>query len=203
MRSGVKMIEYVKSSEHFEDLKTKNNDLLIVLFYTDTSDKSKMALKVMEEFSEDNKDTYVCAVNAAKVKGIHTIYGISTVPTVLVIKSGKPSKIVYGVQSKEYYQRLLYEVPLAVSGSDGENRKSHNVVVYTSPSCPWCSTVKSYLMKNRIYFREVDISRDQGAAQELVRRSGQMGVPQTDIDGDIVVGFDKSKLDSLLGIRNN
>ncbi|OPX30802.1 MAG: glutaredoxin [Candidatus Omnitrophica bacterium 4484_171] len=197
------MIEYVKSSGHFEELKTKNKDFLMVLFYTDASDKSKTALKVMEEFSEENKDVYVCAVNAAKVKDIHTIYGISTVPTVLAIKNGKPSKIVYGPQSKEYYQRLLYDVPAAVSGSDGESRKSHNVVVYTSSSCPWCSTVKSYLMKNRIYFREVDISRDQGAAQELVRRSGQMGVPQTDIDGNIVVGFDQAKLDSFLGIKNN
>jgi len=197
------MIKYVKNNKHFEELKTKNKNFLIVLFYTDTSDKSKTALKVMEEFSEENKDIYACAVNAAKVKDIHTIYGISTVPTVLVIKNGKPSKIVYGLQSKEYYQRLLYDVPVAASGSDGENRKTHNVVVYTSSSCPWCSTVKSYLMKNRIYFREVDISRDQQAAQELVRRSGQMGVPQTDIDGNIVVGFDQSKLDSFLGIKNN
>ena len=51
-------------------------------------------------------------------------------------------------------------------------------------------------------FREVDISRDERAAQELVRRSGQMGVPQTDIDGRIVVGFDKARLDELLGIES-
>jgi len=195
------MIE-VKDSKHFEELK-KDKDFLVILFYTEASDKSKTALKVMEEFSKENKDIYVCALNPAKVKDIHTIYGISTVPTVLVIKKGKPSKIVYGVQSKEYYQRLLFDVPLVASGSSGESRRSHNVVVYTSSSCPWCSTVKSYLMKNRIYFREVDVSRDQQAAERLVRRSGQMGVPQTDIDGNIVVGFDKPKLDSLLGIKNN
>jgi len=57
-------------------------------------------------------------------------------------------------------------------------------------------------MKNHIVFREVDISCDEKAAQDLVRRSGQMGVPQTDIDGRIVVGFDKQKLDAILGIRN-
>ena len=51
-------------------------------------------------------------------------------------------------------------------------------------------------------FREVDISRDERAAQELVRKSGQMAVPQTDIDGKIVVGFDKVRLNSLLGIKN-
>ena len=196
-------MEYIKNSGHFKEIKEKNDKLLLVLFYTDTSDKSKAALKVLDELTKDNKDVYVCAVNAGKVRDIHPLYGINTVPTVLVIKDGKLSKVVYGLQSKEYYERLLYDIPLAVSGSEEESRPSHNVVVYTSSSCPWCSTVKSYLMKNRIYFREVDVSRDQQAAQEMVRRSGQMGVPQTDIDGNIVVGFDKPKLDDLLGIRNN
>ena len=196
-------MEYVKSSEHFKEIKEKDAKLLLVLFYTDASEKSKAALKVLDEFGRNNEGIYVCAVNAGKVRDIHPVYGINTVPTVLVIKDGKLSKAVYGLQSKEYYERLLYNVPLAVSGSEGESRPSHNVVVYTSSSCPWCSTVKSYLMKNRIYFREVDVSRDQQAAQEMVRRSGQMGVPQTDIDGNIVVGFDKPKLDDLLGIRNN
>ncbi|OQX82887.1 MAG: hypothetical protein B6D53_03555 [Candidatus Omnitrophica bacterium 4484_49] len=51
-------------------------------------------------------------------------------------------------------------------------------------------------------FRKVDISRDERAAQELVRKSGQMAVPQTDIDGKIVVSFDKVRLNSLLGIKN-
>ncbi len=51
-------------------------------------------------------------------------------------------------------------------------------------------------------FREVDISRDERATQELVRKGGQMAVPQTDIDGKIVVGFDKVRLNSLLGIKN-
>ena len=49
-------------------------------------------------------------------------------------------------------------------------------------------------------FRDVDVSRDQHAAQEIMRRSGQTGAPQTDIDGQLIVGFDQARIDKLLGI---
>lgn len=194
------MIEQVESKEHFEELKNKNKDFFIAVFYTETSEKSKKALEILERFKEENKDIALCSVNASLVKDIHPLYGINTVPTVLVFKGGKVSKVIYGVQSKQYYEMLLYEVPL--KETEGEKKRKFNrVVVYTSTSCPWCNTVKAHLMKYRIPFREVDISRDERAAQELVRRSGQMAVPQTDIDGRIVVGFDKARLNSLLGIQ--
>jgi glutaredoxin len=57
------------------------------------------------------------------------------------------------------------------------------------------------LRKNRVPFTDVDVSRDPNAAEELVRRTGQQGVPQTDIDGEIVVGFDKKRINELLEIQ--
>jgi glutaredoxin-like YruB-family protein len=74
--------------------------------------------------------------------------------------------------------------------------------VYSSPLCSWCNTLKSYLRKNRIRFTDIDISRDKRAADELVKRSGQMSTPQTDINGEIIVGFDKNKINKLLEIKN-
>jgi glutaredoxin len=56
------------------------------------------------------------------------------------------------------------------------------------------------LRQNRISFTDIDISHDEKAAQNLVRRSGQQGVPQTEINGQIVVGFDQPKLKKLLEI---
>lgn len=61
-----------------------------------------------------------------------------------------------------------------------EGKTPKSVTVYTSPSCSWCHTLKSYLRKNQVRFGEVDISRDQRAAEELVRRSGQQGVVETE-----------------------
>jgi glutaredoxin-like YruB-family protein len=72
--------------------------------------------------------------------------------------------------------------------------------VFTTPTCPWCQRAKSYLRSKSIPFKEVDVSRDQQAARDLVRRTGQMGVPVIEIDGRTVVGFDQRQVDRLLGL---
>ena len=76
------------------------------------------------------------------------------------------------------------------------------VIVYSGPGCPACGVLKTYLRRHGVAFREVDISRDPRAAERIARRSGQMAVPQTDINGRLVVGFDQAKLDRLLGIQS-
>lgn len=77
----------------------------------------------------------------------------------------------------------------------------HRVLVFTTPSCPWCRRAKAYLRERRVPFREVDVSRDAAAARDLVRRTGQMGVPVIQIDGRPIVGFDRPQIDHLLGLR--
>ncbi len=77
---------------------------------------------------------------------------------------------------------------------------THRVIVFTTPTCPWCQRAKSYLRSKSIPFKEVDVSRDQQAARELVRRTGQLGVPVIEIDGRAVVGFDQRQVDRLLGL---
>lgn len=75
-----------------------------------------------------------------------------------------------------------------------------SVIVYSTPSCPWCIRVKQFLKENNVLFLDWDVSVDQLAAEEMVKKSGQMGVPVLDIDGQIVVGFDKEKIKQLLNI---
>ena len=195
-------IEEIQNKNHLNKLKKENNDFIIILFYTDSSEKSKKAFETLKKVKSENPKAPIFGVNASKVKDIHPIYGINMVPAVLILKNEKISNIIYGVHDKNYYETLLHDNhSFAVSRKDAKKR--HRVVVYTSSTCSWCGAVKSYLKKNHISFREVDISRDEKAGQDLIRRSGQMGVPQTDIDGKIVVGFDKAKLDAILGIRND
>lgn len=78
--------------------------------------------------------------------------------------------------------------------------RRHRVLVFTTSSCPWCTKVKSYLRQRGVPFREVDIGRDAAAARDLVRRTGQTGVPVVEIDGKPVVGFDRRAIDRLLGL---
>jgi glutaredoxin-like YruB-family protein len=72
------------------------------------------------------------------------------------------------------------------------------VTVYTTPSCTFCTKVKKYLKENRITFKEHNIQKDQRKAEEMVRKSGQMGVPVLDVHGKIIVGFDVSKIEKAL-----
>ncbi|MFA5500011.1 MAG: glutaredoxin domain-containing protein [Candidatus Omnitrophota bacterium] len=75
-----------------------------------------------------------------------------------------------------------------------------NVKVYSTPTCPYCIRVKQFLKENAVNFKDIDVSSDQDAAQEMIKRSGQMGVPVVDIDGELIVGFDKEKIKKTLGI---
>lgn len=77
-----------------------------------------------------------------------------------------------------------------------------NVTIYTSPTCHFCHLAKDFLNTNNITFTERDVASDPTAIQEAVAKSGQMGVPVIDIDGDIVLGFDEPKLRELLEIKN-
>lgn len=74
-----------------------------------------------------------------------------------------------------------------------------NVIVYSTPTCPWCTRVKDYLNMKEVQFKEINVAYDKEGAMEMIRKSGQRGVPVIDVDGTIVIGFDKAKLDGLLG----
>ena len=73
-----------------------------------------------------------------------------------------------------------------------------NVTVYTTPTCPYCNMVKQFLSQRGIRFIEKDVSVDQAAAVNMVRRTGQQGVPVTEIDNQFVIGFDRPRLEQLL-----
>lgn len=75
------------------------------------------------------------------------------------------------------------------------------VKVYSTPTCPYCKIAKQFLADKQIAFEDVDVSKDQAAAQEMINKSGQMGVPVIDIEGKIIVGFDKGSIARELGIQ--
>ncbi len=80
-------------------------------------------------------------------------------------------------------------------------KKQPRVIIFTTPTCTYCRAAKRYLRQRGIRFKDVDVSRDPAAARDMVRRSGQSGVPVLDIGGKIVVGFNREKIDRLLGLK--
>lgn len=72
------------------------------------------------------------------------------------------------------------------------------VKVYTTPTCPYCTMVKGFLRANNVDFEELNVAVDRNAAIEMVKRSGQMGVPVVDVNGTIIVGFDSGAIAKAL-----
>ncbi len=81
-----------------------------------------------------------------------------------------------------------------------ETKPQPHVIVFSTPTCSFCNMAKRYFREKGIKFKDVDVSRDPIATRDMVRRSGQQGVPVIDIGGKIVVGFDRVKIDKYLGI---
>lgn len=74
------------------------------------------------------------------------------------------------------------------------------ITIYSTQTWPWCTKVKDYLNSKDVSYEDYDVAKNREKAIEMVNKSGQQGVPVLDIDGDIVVGFDQKKIDSLLGL---
>lgn len=73
--------------------------------------------------------------------------------------------------------------------------------VFSTVGCPYCIALKMFLKEKNIEFEDIDVSKDEKVLEEMIKKSGQMGVPVIDIDGQIVVGFDKEKISKLLHIN--
>jgi len=191
-------MHWISDRRHFDELQEKH-DSLVLFFYGAFSEPARRALLEVEKFTRDNEDVPAFGIDVQKVKGLHKEFGVENVPTVVVLKSGRAAQSLEGVRSARFYSIALAGLAPSRPGEKPE-RRPKRVMVYSGQGCPPCGMLKSYLRGHSIAFREVDISRDERAARMLVRRSGQMAVPQTDIDGRLVVGFDRGKLDRLLGI---
>lgn len=166
-----------------------------LMLYKKGSETSDCAIKNLKMVDENN--LIVCTADVSQVRDIHEKYGIKTVPSLLAFEKGVFQNVVKGCNNPDFY-RSFFENTTYETDENAPRQKS--VTVYSTPSCSWCNTLKSHLRKNNIRFSDVDVSADPSLAEELVRKSGQQGVPQTEIDGEIIVGFDKTRINRLLGI---
>ena len=78
--------------------------------------------------------------------------------------------------------------------------KSNKVKIYSTSTCPWCVKTKEFLKANNVKYDDVNVGTDEKARNEMLEKSGQLGVPVTDVNGTIIVGYDKEALKKALGI---
>ena len=168
-----------------------------LFLYKPDNEKCLCAYSNIDEIITDELPVF--SADVSYVKDIHIVYGIDSVPSLLIFEDGAFRNVIKGCHESSYYEALFNnDFFLAYQAAD--NNVSKRVTVYSTPTCSWCNTLKTWLKKNNISYTDIDVSRDEKAADDLVRRSGQQGVPQTDINGQIVVGFNQPKLKELLGI---
>jgi len=74
----------------------------------------------------------------------------------------------------------------------------HEVIVYSTTVCPWCHKAKEFLKEHKVAFKDINVGEDRQKAQEMIEKSGQMGVPVLDIDGEIIIGFDVERIKEAL-----
>jgi len=75
------------------------------------------------------------------------------------------------------------------------------VKVYTTPTCPYCAMAKDFLKKHGVAFEEIDVASNRRAAMEMIKKSGQMGVPVLEIGGEMIVGFDREAIKKALKLE--
>ncbi len=178
----------------------KASDKIWLLLYKKGAPLSDCAIKNFEEVASRIEGPFLCTADVNSAKDIHSEYGIDTVPTLMMFTQNGLRKVIKGCHQPEQFETFINE-KTATGNATASDKASKKVVVYTTPTCSWCTAVKRHLDANGIAYREINVAADAKAAEAMVQKSGQQGVPQTEINGQIVVGFDKSKINSLLGIN--
>lgn len=189
----------MKKIESLSELKKelKINQKTYLLLYKSGSEAGECAYNNIYNLKDCEAEVLTADVNF--VRDIHGEYSVKTVPVLLDFESGNLKNVYKGCNDENFYKSLMSNKIYASKATDNEV-KQPSVTVYSTPSCSWCTRLKNYLKENSVKFRDVDVSKDQKAAEAMVKRSGQQGVPQSIIAGQVIVGFDKPKIDKLLGL---
>ena len=175
----------------------KNHDRLSLLLYKKGSEQSDCAYK---NLTQVDVDTDVFVADVSKVRDIHPEYGITSAPSFLEFKGDKLLNVYKGCHEKNFFKNILQNAVYKSAAGD-EEQPQKRVTVYSTPTCSWCNRLKTYFDMKGVRYTDIDVSKDQRAAEEMVKKSGQQGVPQTDINGEIIVGFDQKRIDTLLGLK--
>jgi len=178
----------------YKDIEQAADNKKFILFYKKRTPNSDCAYSTLSKVA----DGKVLTVDVNKVRDVHQHFGVNSVPSFVVVKGDKVENIIKGCQTTNYYDQIIHERKPSYTTADGKPQK--RVTVYSTPTCTFCNKLKRYFNKHGIKYTDIDVSRNQQAAMEMARKSGQRGVPQTEIDGQIIVGFDTAKLSGLLNI---
>jgi thioredoxin 1 len=186
------------SNQEFKNEVADFKGVVVADFYADWCAPCKMLSPMLEKLSEENTDSQVkyVKINVDQEQQLAGMFGIQGIPTVLVFKDGQIFDEKVGVAPRDSYLKAVAEAK--------EYQKPEGpaeVIVYTTPSCPYCHMVKSYFDDRKVAYTEIDVAKDEAAAMQMIERSGKSGVPQILINNQMVVGFNKPLINMLLNLN--
>lgn len=191
-------ITTMQAIKNLNEIQLTTADYFVFVFKSG-SEQSQCALENLTK-AVSGLEIPVYAVDVNESKEVHEKIGVKSVPTLVHLRENKVLQQVKGCQAESFFHTLLSGDRFTSFGSTNSGGGS-SVIMYTTPTCTYCNSLKSYLTDKNVSFTEIDVSKDQKAAEDMVKRSGQQGVPQTLIDGQVVIGFDRNKINQLLNIE--
>lgn len=189
----------LQSVQSFEELNSlvSQSERSFLLIYKGGAEQSECALGRIASLEQDSVALF--SADVTQVRDIHPRLNVDTAPSLVVFHKEQVVNIVKGCQTEASYESVLSGKQIGAAGEE-EGSRAKRVTVYTTPTCTWCTTLKTYLDQYQVRYQEVNVASDTAAAEAMVRKSGQQGVPQTEINGQMIVGFDKTKINQLLEI---
>ena len=142
-----------------------------LLLYKGGTEQSECALNRINSLEQrELQSIFTADVN--KVHDIHPRLQVSSVPSLVVFNRGKVINVIKGCLTKSVYGSIVSGREIGATPVEN-NKKTRQVTVYTTPTCSWCTTLKTYLKEHQVSYREVNVAADQSAAEAMVRKSGQ------------------------------
>ncbi len=182
------------SIKNIDEIRKDKGEKAFVLFYKSGTPNSDCAYDNLARIN----DATIYTVDVNDVRNLHQHFGVNSVPSFVILKDGKVQNIVKGCQTDNYFSQIINEEASNVSNSGDKSQK--RVVVYSTPTCTYCNKLKQYFNKHGVKYTDINVATNQTAAMEMFRKSGQRGVPQTEIGGQMIVGFDTRRLSRILNI---
>jgi len=195
---GKMKITHVKSYTELE-AGISGSERSFLLLYKGGTQQSKCALNRITGLNH-GEEYSIFTADVNKVRDIHNRLQVETAPSLVVFNRGRVVNIIKGCQTESAYGSIMSGREIGSVMADG-TKKTRQVTVFTTPTCSWCTTLKTYLNEHQVSYREVNVASDTAQAEAMVRKSGQQGVPQTEINGQMIVGFDKARINQLLEIK--
>lgn len=187
----------ISQEQDLEPLLDGQEELLLA-FLIENNQGSTTARGSLEQALASNPQAKAYSIDARNVRNLAGRFQVTAVPTVLRVRGNETLDRLVGPQSPATYAALL-QPKLRRQDQDPKAKPAQpSVKVYVTNSCPWCRRLESYLDQRGVRYTKVNVQNDPAAARAMVQKSGQQGVPQAEIGGTMVVGFDKARIDQLL-----